>query len=74
MVDTPIESPEMWFDDNVWMSLSKRFSIGFDLTKGWPKPDIVSICTNPESIENDLLERLLQTMDEFKPKKCKVQK
>jgi len=37
-----------------------------DLPKQWPKPDIVSICTSPEFVEDDLLERLLQTVDEFK--------
>ena len=66
MVGVPIDSPEIWLDDDAWAPLSKRFSIGSDLPKKWPKPDIVSICTSPEFIENDLLERLLQTIDEFK--------
>ena len=63
---TPIDSPEMWLNDDVWASFSKRFSFGSDRPMGWPKPDIVSICTSPEFVEDDLLDRLLQTVDEFK--------
>ena len=65
IVDHPIDSPEMWLDDDVWISFSQRFSMGSNRPHGWPKPDIVSICTSPEFINDDLLQRLLKTSKEF---------
>ena len=65
IVDHPIDSPEMWLDDDVWISFSQRFSMGSNRPRGWPKPDIVSICTSPEFINDDLLQRLLKTSKEF---------
>jgi hypothetical protein len=65
MVDTPIDSPEMWLDDDVWVSFSHRFSVGSNRPHGWPKPDIVSICTSPEFVNTDLLHRLLNVAGEF---------
>ena len=69
IVDHPIDSPEMWLDDDVWISFSQRFSIGSNRPRGWPKPDIVSICTSPEFINDDLLQRLLKTSKEFMTEK-----
>ena len=69
MVDTPIDSPEMWLDDDVWISFSQRFSMGSNRPRGWPKPDIVSICTSPEFINDNLLQRLLKTSKEFMTEK-----
>ncbi len=65
MVDTPIDSPEMWLDDDVWVSFSHRFSVGSNRPHGWPKPDIVSICTSPEFVNSDLLHRLFNVAGEF---------
>lgn len=65
MVNSPIDSPEMWLDDAVWRSLFQRFSIGPNRPHGWPKPEIVSICTSPEFVNNDLLRRLLNTAGKF---------
>ena len=65
MVDSPIDSPEMWLDDDVWASFSPRFSVGSTPPPGWPKPDIVSICTSPGFISKALLQRLLETADGF---------
>ena len=70
-VDTPIDSPEIWLDDDVWASLSQRFSMGSNRPHGWPKPDLVSICTSPEFINDDLLRRLLKTSKEFMTEKQK---
>jgi hypothetical protein len=69
MVDTAIDSPEMWIDDDVWASLKSRFSMGSERPKGWPKPDIVSVCTSPEFINGSLLQKLLKTSSEFMTKK-----
>jgi hypothetical protein len=65
MVDTPIDSPEMWLNEDIWKSFSQRFSVGPNRPHGWPKPDIVSICTSPEFINTDLLQRLLTTAEKF---------
>ena len=65
MVDTPIDSPEIWLDDDVWRPLSQRFSVGSNRPLGWPKPDLVSICTSPNFISNDLLQRLLRMAEGF---------
>lgn len=65
MVDHPIDSPEMWLDDDVWESFSQRFSVGSNRPHGWPKPDIVSICTSPDFISYDLLQLLLKSIKEF---------
>jgi hypothetical protein len=55
----------MWLDNDVWLSFSPRFSVGSNRPHGWPKPDIVSICTSPDFISNDLLQRLLKTTEEL---------
>lgn len=65
MVDTPIDSPEMWLGDDVWRSFSQRFSIAPNRPHGWPKPNIVSICASPEFVDADLLHRLLNTAEGF---------
>ncbi len=65
MVDTPIDSPEIWLADDVWRPLSRRFSVGSNRPLGWPKPDLVSICTSPNFISNDLLQRLLRMAEGF---------
>jgi len=69
MVDMAIDSPEMWIDDDVWESLKRRFIVGSEIPKGWPKPNIVSICTSPEFINDNLLQKLLKTSSEFMTKK-----
>ncbi len=65
-------SPEMWLDDDAWVSFSQRFSVGSSRPHGWPKPDIVSICTSPEFVNNDLLHRLLNVAGEFMTTKQKI--
>jgi hypothetical protein len=69
MVDTAIDSPEMWLDDDIWAHISNRFSMGCEKPKKWPKPNIVSICTSPEFINDSLSYRLLKTSREFMTKK-----
>jgi len=65
LVDHAIDSPDMWLDDDVWESFSPRFSVGSDLPYRWPSPDIVSICTSPDFVKRDLLQRLLKTAKGF---------
>ena len=65
MVDHPIDSPEMWLDDDVWELFAQRFTVGSHRPHGWPKPDLVSVCTSPNFVSNELLQRLLETAKEF---------
>jgi len=69
MVNLPIDSPEMWLDDDVWKSFSQRFSIGSRLPHQWPKPDLVSICTSTDFISYDLLQGLSRRANQFMAKK-----
>jgi len=69
MVDTAIDSPEMWIYDDAWASLKSRFRMGSKKPKDWPKPDIVSVCTSPEFINDSRLQKLLKTSMEFMKKK-----
>ena len=66
MIQYPIDSPEMWLDDDVWESLSARFSVGSHCPHGWPKPDMVSVCSSPDFVGDDLLQRLLVITKEFR--------
>lgn len=72
LVDHPIDSPEMWLDDDVWESFSPRFSVGSTRPHGWPRPNIVTLCTSPNFITNDLLQRLLRTAEGFMSAKGKT--
>ncbi len=65
MVDTPIDSPEMWLSDEEWSQLRAKFSRSHRIPNGWPKPDFVSVCTSPDFLEGGLLERLLQVVTDF---------
>ncbi len=65
VVDQPIDSPEMWLSENAWSVVSKRFSIGHDIPKKWPKPDMVSVCTSPEFIGEQLRIKLLAHIEVF---------
>lgn len=69
MVDTPIDTPGMWLDDDVWASLKNRFNLGAARPKDWPKPNLVSLCTSPEFIDRTLLQNLLKTAKEFMTKR-----
>ena len=58
LVEDPIDSPEMWLNEKAWRSLAPRFSMGPRRPRGWPKPDLVSVCTSPDFICPDLRQRL----------------
>ena len=73
MVDTSIESPEMWLDKDVWVSFSQRFSTSSNRPHGWPKPDIVSVCISPNFISNNLLQRLLEVAKEYMTTKQRIE-
>jgi hypothetical protein len=35
------------------------------LPRGWPKPDLMTICTSPEFVDADLLVRLLVEVERY---------
>jgi hypothetical protein len=47
LVENPIDSPRMWLSDETWEILIPRFSMGKCRPRGWPKPNLVTICTSP---------------------------
>ena len=67
LVEHPIDSPEIWLDEDVWKSLSGRFSVGSTRPVRWPNPDLVTICVSPEFVRDDLRQLLLDTAAEFSP-------
>lgn len=63
LVEFPIDSPAMWLRDATWGKLAPRFHMGPRRPRGWPKPDVVSICTSPSFVAEPLRDRLLREID-----------
>ena len=68
LVQEAIDSPAMWLDDDLWDLLRRRFTHGPRRPSGWPKPDLVCVCTSPEFVPPSLLEELTEVLREFMPK------
>ena len=64
LVEHPIDSPRMWLSDDVWHGLAGGFSLGPCRPRGWPKPNLVSVCTSPEFVAEGLRRRLLRAVHE----------
>ena len=64
-VQEAIDSPAMWLEDEIWVSLQRRFSHGREHPTLWPKPDIVSVCTSPGFIVPELLSELSVVLSQF---------
>jgi hypothetical protein len=60
MVDERIDSPGMWLADETWDRLRRRFQTGREIPLRWPKPDLVTVCTSPEFVKEDLRRRLME--------------
>jgi hypothetical protein len=58
-VNGPIDFPSMWLSDESWDSVASRFTMGPRRRCGWPKPDIVTVCTSPGFIDKRLAAKLL---------------
>ncbi len=58
-VNGPIDSPRMWLSDEAWDSVASRFTMGPSRRRGWPKPDIVTVCTSPGFIDERLAAKLV---------------
>jgi hypothetical protein len=65
LVQLPIDSPAMWLKDKTWRSFRPRFSHGPDLPAEWPSPDLVSVCTSPDFVSPELIEKLLEVVAHF---------
>ena len=65
LVQQRIDSPHMWLSDDVWGSFASRFSVSPHRPRGWPRPDLVSMCSSPNFLDEDLRQRLLNTTQQF---------
>ena len=59
LVEKPIDTPEMWLSSSLWEQLAQRFSMGPHKPRGWPRPDLVSVCTSPAFVTKSVREHLL---------------
>ena len=60
LTERPImDSPRFWLDDDVWKLFSQRFSVSPHRPRGWPKPDLVSVCSSPGFLSESLRQGLL---------------
>ena len=66
---SPIDSPAMWLSEEAWSLLRKRFSMGSQIPRGWPKPDLISVTKSPEFVAKNLMMRLLGVIEEHR--KCR---
>jgi hypothetical protein len=64
LVEHPIDSPSMWLSDLTWTAFSKRFGFGSQIPKRWPKPQLISVCTSPQFVEDKLRNRLLAVIED----------
>ncbi len=58
----PIDDPSMWLSEDAWEDVAPRFAWARGLSRRWPKPDVLSVCTSPDFIDQDLRRRLLATV------------
>ncbi len=60
LTEEPMDSPRIWLGDDTWESLAQRFSVSPRKPRRWPKPDLVSVCTSPPFLDEDLRRGLLE--------------
>ena len=65
LVEQPIDSPCMWLDDETWERFSRRFSLGPRIPDEWPEPDLISVCTSPEFVREQIRRPLMRLMTFF---------
>ena len=56
----PIDSPDMWLSDDAWDAVASRFKCVTRFSRQWPKPDLVSLCTSPDFIDERLSQSLME--------------
>lgn len=64
-VQVAIDSPGMWLANETWSSLRPRFSQGPHRPAGWPKPDVVTVCTSPDFMVPSLAATLMDVSSAF---------
>ena len=69
VVVDPIDSPAMWLSEETWSSFRTRFTLGPERPRGWPRPNLVSVCTSPAFVESNLREDLLGVVQRFKTRR-----
>jgi hypothetical protein len=62
MAEGHIDNPGVWLEDELWHGIRKRFRMGTGVPRGWPKPDLVSVCTSPDFVHGSLLKRLADVL------------
>jgi len=62
LVQHPIDGPGMWLEEETWNALRRRFSYGPHRPDGWPKPDVVSVCTSPGFTVPGLSAKLMRVL------------
>ena len=65
LTEQPIDAPWVWLGDEVWESLSQRFSVSPHRPRGWPKPDLASVCSSPGFLSEDLRQGLLDVAESW---------
>ena len=71
LVENPIDSPAVWLGVESWDSFSPRFSLGPERPNGWPRPDLVSVCTSPGFVDPSLRARLLNVVQRLTTRRSK---
>ena len=70
LVQHPIDSPAMWLTEATWNAFRRRFSLGPERPRDWPRPDIVSVCTSPAFLPSTLTQRLSEVVQGFQGAHC----
>jgi hypothetical protein len=65
LVQDPIDSPDVWISEETWHSFRQRFTVGPLRPKSWPRPDLVSVCSSPDFVEEQLRADLLNVAQRF---------
>lgn len=56
----PIDYPDMWLPDDAWNAVSSRFECVTRFRRQRRRPDLVSVCTSPDFIDQRLSRKLME--------------
>ena len=62
LVKEPIDRPDMWLSERAWEKVAGRFTMGPHIPRGWPKPDLLSVCISPEFVGAGLRRTLVRRL------------
>jgi hypothetical protein len=60
--DSVLLRKRMWLSEEGWKLVARRFTVGPQIPLGWPKPDLFSVCTSPEFVEEGLRQQLVNVV------------